>query len=393
MCVTLKTNLKENYSPLYYLGSLGAGGLSISVYMYLMFMIEHPKTPMATFEYIFPKLTEGSFVSLLVAFAFVGILYFAYVHFRLLVWNIKEYGIFKRTKAYEELKKSNAEVTLMAIPLTYAMTINVCFVLGATFVPSLWEVVEFMFPLAIMGFLGVGAYGLRLYGDYIARLLTKGDFDFSKNNNFSQMLPVFTFSMVSVGLAAPGAMSHYVGVSAVGLFFSILFMSLAIILLIKTLLLGFKSMYEHGLNTEGAGTLWIMIPVATLLGIAMIRISFGLVHNFSQEPSGSFLFMFSSFIVGLQIIVGLFGYTFMRKMNYFDTYVKDSSKKSAATLGLICPGVAFFVFGMFFIFFGLLNNGVVEKFSFPYFLVLLPFVLIQLKTMQVFFKLYKKLLT
>jgi len=47
---------------------------------------------------------------------------------------------------------------------------------------------------------------------------------------------------------------------------------------------------------------------------------------------------------------------------------------------------------MFFIFFGLLKNGVVEIFSIEYFIVLLPFVFIQIKTVQIFFKLFKKLI-
>ncbi len=387
----LKSNLKEGYSPLFFLASLGAGGLSVAIYMYLMFMIEHPKVPLATFEYIFPLVKEGNFVSLLIIINILLVLLFSFIHFKLLFWNIKEYKIFKTTQKYKELKASNDEVTLMSIPLTLAMTINVCFVLGAALVPGLWGVVEYMFPLAIGAFLAVGIYGLKIYGDFITRLVISGGFDFEKNSNFSQMLAVFAFSMVSVGLAAPGAMSHYVGVSAIGLFFSIFFMILSIVLLLKSMFLAFKSMYRYGISPESAGSLWMLIPIATLLGIALIRISFGLVHNFDQEPSPSFLFMFSSAIVSFQIIIGLFGYKVMKTLGYFKDYLY-SDVKSAAALGLVCPGVAFFVFGMFFIFFGLLKNGIVDIFSVEYFIVLAPFVLIQLKTIQVFFKLSKKLL-
>ena len=62
------------------------------------------------------------------------------------------------------------------------------------------------------------------------------------------------------------------------------------------------------------------------------------------------------------------------------------------TLYNIYPGVAFFVFGMFFIYFGLLKNEVFEIFSLGYFIVLAPFLFIQIKTMQIFYKLSKKLL-
>ena len=44
----------------------------------------------------------------------------------------------------------------MAIPLTFGMTMNVFFVLAATLIPGLWSVIEYIFPLAIMGFLIIG---------------------------------------------------------------------------------------------------------------------------------------------------------------------------------------------------------------------------------------------
>jgi hypothetical protein len=47
----------------------------------------------------------------------------------MLVWNLKRYFKFKKTEDFQILKKGNAEVTLMAEPLTFAMTINVTFIL------------------------------------------------------------------------------------------------------------------------------------------------------------------------------------------------------------------------------------------------------------------------
>lgn len=389
--MNLRNNLKEEYNPLYFLASLGAGGLSASIYMYLMFMIKHPKTPMTTFEEIYPVLISGSIASLFVVIALFGIVLFAYLHFRLLFWNIKEYKLFKKTQSYKTLKTTNNEVSLMAMPLTFAMTINVCFVLGATFVPKLWSIVEFMFPAAILGFIIVGLFGLKIYGEFIARVITVGGFDFEKNSNFAQMLAAFAFAMVSVGLAAPGAMSHYIGVSAVALFFSIFFMVIAIIVVLKSMFLGFKSMYRYGVNKEVAVSLWMVLPISTLLGIAFIRISFGLVHNFEDPVSFPSLFMLSAAIVSLQLITGIFGYTIMKKINYFNEYLY-SDKKSIPSLGIICPGVAFFVFGMFFIFFGLIKNDVLTIFSIPYFIVLAPFLFIQYKTIRTYFLLLKKLL-
>ncbi len=42
------------------------------------------------------------------------------------------------------LIRSNAQISIMALPLTYTMSINVGFVLGAVFVPNLWSVVQYL---------------------------------------------------------------------------------------------------------------------------------------------------------------------------------------------------------------------------------------------------------
>ena len=381
--------LKENYTPIYFLSSLGAGGLSVSFFMYLMFLVPHPSVPMATFDFIYPVLLQGSWLSLVSAFSLVFIVGFAFWHFKLLIWNIKEFNAYKTTNAYNELLNSNAEVSLMTIPLTLAMSINVCFVLGAVFVPGLWGIVEYLFPFALLGFMVAGYYAIKIFMTYFSRLLSTGEFDFEKNNNLSQMISIFAFAMIAVGFAAPGAMSHTIQINAIGIFGALFFSSISLLLLVIKLILGFKGMFKYGITAESTPTLWIMIPILTLLGITFVRVSFGLDHHFSNPLENASLFTLTSFVVSLQIIFGLLGYSVMKKLNYFTEYV-NGDKKSPVSFALICPGVAFFVFGMFFVNFGLTLNGVMDKYSIGYFIMMLPFIFIQYKTIIVFFKLKNK---
>ncbi len=386
-------DLKEQYSPLYFLSSLGAGGLSVAFYLYLFFMVEHPKTPLATADQIFPLIAQKNFVSLLILICFGIIIYLAYLHFRLLIWNIREYGLYKKTDAFEELKNSNNEVSLMAIPLTYAMTINVCFVLGATFVPKLWTVVEYLFPFALAGFFLVGVYAMRLFLDYAVRLIVDKGFDFVNNNNLSQMIAIFAFGMIAVGLAAPGAMSHHKEISAIGLFLSVFFSSISISLIILKITLGFKSILELGISREASVSLWIMIPILTLLGITFVRYTFGFAHNFdySKDVSGSWMFLLTSGILSLQLMFGLLGYYTMKKLDYFNEFIY-SEKKSVISYAIICPGVAFMVFGFFFIHMGLVLNQVIQQFSIAYFVIMTPFTFIQFRTLLIMFRLNRKML-
>ena len=53
----LKKNLCSDYNPLYFLASLGAGGIAVTFFMYPMFMIPHPDTPLVTFKHLYQVLT------------------------------------------------------------------------------------------------------------------------------------------------------------------------------------------------------------------------------------------------------------------------------------------------------------------------------------------------
>lgn len=154
---------REKFNPMCFLSSLGAGGLSVSFFIYLFFLIPHKDTPLVTFNHIYPRLMEGSLASFGIAFCLVFILAFAFFHFKLLIWSVKQFKVYKTTQSYESLKNSNAEISLMTIPLTFAMTINVCFVLGAVFVPNLWSIVEYMFPFALIGFAVAGYFALKIF--------------------------------------------------------------------------------------------------------------------------------------------------------------------------------------------------------------------------------------
>lgn len=390
--MSLRKDLGTTYSPLYFLAALGNGGLAISFFIYLMFLVPHPDTPMVTFEAIVPNLTGGNLpMAALIVVSAIAMLVLAFRHFWLLAWNIREYLGFKRTPAYEALLQSNGEISLMAIPLTLAMSINVVFALGVVFVPGMWNIVEYAFVLPLIGFLLVGLYALRIFGSFFSRVLSTGSFDCARNNNLSQMLAVFAFSMVGVGFAAPAAMSHNIITAALGAFGSIFFVSAAVLLGLMVFVLGFRSMLEHGVSKDASTSLWIIIPILTLLGIAFIRLSHGLHHHFDSHSGPATTFVMLSAFVSIQILFGGLGYLVMKKIGYYEEYVSGTGK-SAGSYALICPGVAFFVLGMFFVNAGLAQTGVIQKLSIPYFVLMLPLVYIQVKTILVMLKLDRKLL-
>ncbi|MEA3409983.1 MAG: hypothetical protein U9R74_00390 [Pseudomonadota bacterium] len=388
----IKRRLGEQYTPLYFLAALGAGGMAVTFFLYLMFMVDHAGMPMVTFDHLYPLLVgENVVVASLVGAGMVFILAFALLHYRLLLWNILEYRRFRKTDRFLEVRASNDEITLMAIPLTLAMSINVSFIVGAVFVPGLWAYVETLFPFAIAAFLAVGAYALKIFTEYLSRVFTNGDFDFDRNNHLGQMVGIFAFAMVAVGLAAPGAMSHHIEVNATGMFFAILFTSIATVLGVIKLVLGFKFMFRMGISEVASPSLWLPIPILTLMGITLVRLNFGLDHGFNEPVSKPDLFVLTSTVISLQVLFGVVGYAVMKRLGYFREYVRGD-KSHVGSYSLICPGVALFVFGMFFVNFGLVHNGLLDRFSVAYFVMLAPLVFLQIKTLATLLTLNRKLL-
>lgn len=67
----------------------------------------------------------------------------------------------------------------------------------------------------------------------------------------------------------------------------------------------------------------------------------------------------------------------MKKNGYF----KEQSDPSSS-FGLICPGVALFVLGMFFIHCGLVKTDIATAYSYVHFTLIVVPALAQLKTVQ-----------
>jgi len=189
--------------------------------------------------------------------------------------------------------------------------------------------------------------------------------------------------MVSVGLAAPAAMSHTPLTSGIALTLSVMFLTFAVVLAAIQMVLGLRSMMLHGVSTEGAASLWIMVPIMTLFGITIFRLRMASAHNFGMDihPLGTLAIL--TVLVSLQIGFGAIGYQVMKATGYMRTFVHTHTPP-AHTFALICPGVAFFVLWNFFINKGFVACGLMDKFDLVWFLSYIPAVLVLGKTLQVY---------
>lgn len=385
-----RNRLGENYHPMYHLGALGSGGLAISFFLYLNFLLPH-ESGIISFDQLWPVLTgQPSMKALWIGLCLALVLGLAALHFSLMIWNTREFARFKKTKAYEKLRNSSAEITLMAVPLTMAMTVNTLFVSASLLIPGLWEVIEYLFPLAMLAFLAIGVYALRILGDYFVRMLLHKGYNFEQNNSLAPMVSIFALSMIAVGMAAPAAMSHVREVVAVSIALSAFFATSAALLMVVMLVIGFHTMLEHGIRVEAAPSLWLMIPITTLLGITFMRTSHGMGEALGGHVSPAETYVVVMAIFAVQLIFGMIGYTVMKRLNYFHDFI-HGDRIQATTYALICPGVAFPVFGLFVVKFGLLGNLLFSMWSLPHYLFTLPFLVVQLITLRVLVKLVRRL--
>lgn len=384
-------NIKTEYSPLYFLASLWAWWLAVSFFMYLMFLTKH-STSIPTFDTLkvyFDTMQRPYIIMILLAG--IWIIFFSIMHIQLLIGNIKKIIEFKKSINYKNIKNDNNEVNLMTIPLTLGMSINIIFIVFAVFVPWLWKIVEYLFPFSILAFLSIGIYALKLLGDYYTRIITQWWFDHDKNNNLSQLIATMAFAMIWVGLAAPAAMTQIKLTSGIALFFSIFFFVISAILLIINIVLWFKSIFKKWLNIESAPSIWVIIPILTLWWITLIRQEHSLSHIFGAHIPSAILLLITTTIISIQLFFGFIWYKALSANKYFKEYL-NWNKKSPWTYSLICPWVALFVFSFFFIEKWLVLNGILTKFSIFYFMLLIPMIYLQFKTIKVLFSINKSLL-
>lgn len=387
------SNAGPAWTPMHFLASLGAGGLAVSFFMYIMWMTPHAGQPIPSFTTLNAAFASGDiWMKALIAISVTGIAVFSALHYWLLSWNLSRFAKWHPSEQAIAMRQGNAGSSIMAAPLTFAMAINVAFIVGAVFVPGLWEISELLFPLALVAFAATGIYALRIFGSFMTDRLVNGGFDCAKNNSLAQMLSVFAFAMVGVGFSAPTAMSHNQTVSIIGFIGASLFITMAIMFGLLFFVMGMRSMFENKANPETVPTLWVVIPFITVVGIALYRMNMALEHNFGGEWQLGDRFFFLITLFSIQLAMAFVGYGVIRRTRYFETYVTGPAK-SPGSFTLICPGVALFVFANFVINAGLVSLGVVSKFSIAYVALYLPLVALQVFTIAVFFKLMRKLIT
>lgn len=357
----------DTWQPLYFLASLGAGGLAVTFFMYLMFWVPHPGQPVPVFEDIMAAFISGGLpMKAAIVVAVTGIAGFAFLNVKMLVWNLARYFEFKKTESYTKLVNSNGETQLLAMPLALAMSVNAGFIIGLVFVPGLWSVVEYLFPFAMIAFALIAYLAFRQIGDFLGRVLSEGGvFDVIANNSFAQLLPAFALAMTAVGMAAPAAMSTVALTVGLSLIASVVLGTIAGLYAVVAAIVAFNSMLHHGTAKESAPTLMVVVPILTVLGIMALRQDHGLHTTFETHGGAADDLLLTTTILAIQGVFLALGLLVLRRQKYADSYLRGNGN-SAGAYALVCPGVALSVMLQFWINKGLVGAGIIAKFGVAY---------------------------
>ncbi|RNE48097.1 TsoY family (seleno)protein [Corynebacterium alimapuense] len=394
-------NLGEKYSPLYFLAALGFGGMSVFFFMVFMHITPHPGQIMPSYETIRDAYVTGSaFIRTAIVVGYIGMSLMLLIHFALLFWNLRELKIYRGTKAYQALRSSNAEVTMMAIPLTLGMSINGLFVAAMAMIPGLSTILPALMPVALLAYGSVGVLAIYFMTIYLRRVIAAG-FDFKANGGMNQLLAAFSFAMVAVGFAAPAAMSTETWIVLVGLLGSLFFGIISVLLLSIFMPIGALSMMRYGLSMQNSATLWLPVPMMTLLAITFLRDRHGLQTLADLGPAGAqehastsvyVMAILGAVIMSQLAFLGL-GHMVMRRNGFYREFVFGRETASPAAFTLVCPGVALSVLSMFFLKVGLVNNGLIEAFSAAYYLYLAVVAVVALMTLGLAVTLFRNQLS
>lgn len=367
-----------NWSPLHFLAALGAGGMVITFFMFLMFWVPHTGQPIPVYNdwMSYFQITNPGKQALII-FALTGIIIFGYLHYWWLLLNFKNYRQYTTNGDVEKIIGTNAHTQLLAMPLTYAMSINVSFLIAAVFIPGLWNIIEWLFPISILIFVLLGIWASRIYLGFFGHILQHGSFDNSSNNSLAQLLPSFAFIMIGVGLSAPAALSHNKMIIGISCILSLFFITTALLLGLIKLIIGMNDMFKEGASLASLPTLWVIIPILTTAAIAIMRLNHGL-HTLELSHGGS-NFVLLVIVFSLQIMFVLMGLAVMQRMSYFKLLF-ERKENSPVTFALICPGVALVVMGHFIINNVMVASGIISKFDVVYVGLSFSLIVLQLIT-------------
>ncbi len=333
---------KKPFSPLIFLASLGAGGISVMPFAFFQYSVPHGKGLINVTQIdhaALPVLKQALFFSLeavMVVFTLIHLVSTFILLKGLVRWvKSEEYSDF----IHDPLKNAG----ILAPFISIAMTMNVFIGPVRFFILPMASNLQVMMLPALIGWSLIWVFLLRME----IKLLTisfEKSFDVNKIN-FGWLLHPFALGMVTVIGTGIAAMAKSANIAHIAAFMSFVSGSMGLFLLIVKLISLFKSHFaaEGMPEKQFLPSFLIIIPNITLYAISFFRMGHYFGHHWNAHPgvfstvaiTGAFAFETWYMLFGLSLLRNYFKKHFFKKEFYVTQW------------GLVCPFVAYAVLGGF----------------------------------------------
>ncbi len=332
------------FSPMQFLGALGAGGIAVAPFAIMQYVFPHPKG-LVTQEQIHSAASNlagwqsalvGPFESIMIVFAVL--------HLLLMAWMLPKFLAGRLRGDYRSMAENPLSgAQLLAPHLAIAMSFNVFIGVARYFLPVLQSSFQDMMLPALLAWLVLLAFTLKgvyaqLHGAFVRQ------FDL-REAHFGWMMLPFALGMVSVVGSGIAALAKNPQVAHAAAFFTLMGATGAMFLLVVKQVTLMQVHYQKpGIpDRQLLPSVLSVVPILTVLAIVGFRLShYAHVHlGFHMEWAGPVLvaavFAFQTFYLG-------FGLTLLK-----DFLVSDLRRSEfyPGLWGLVCPFVAWAVLGAF----------------------------------------------
>jgi hypothetical protein len=333
---------KENFNPLIFLMSLGAGGISVIPFAFLQYTFEHPA---GLVQYV--HIDHGA-LSLEQMILFRGLelmmVLFAAIHLILSAIMLPKLISWIRSPRYHELMADPLKNAAIVAPFISAiMTMNVFIGPVRFFVPWFADNLQmFMLP-ALIFWAGLWVWLLKVEFKLLKSTFEKS-FDVNKIS-FGWLLHPFALGMLTVTGTGIAAMSKDVGVAHTAAFMSIISGSMGFFLLLVKLNAIFKSHFAQTSlpDKQFMPSFLIVIPNITLYAISVYRLG----HYFDVQFDAhlhALVVVFMTLAFAFETWYMMFGLSMMS--DYFKKHFFNK-EFYITQWGLVCPFVAYAVLASF----------------------------------------------
>ncbi len=337
----METNNKaNNFSPLVFLASLGAGGIAVMPFVLMQYTVEHGPGLITRAGLWATGLSGLNAFYYFLEAIMVG---FAGIHFILTIYFLAKLFKWLKTDKFKTLLNDPLKNTALLAPLiSILMTMNVFIGPLRYFLPVFSNNFQSLFLPAMLFWSALFVFILYTEIKLLGISFSKG-FDINKIN-FGWLLHPFLLGMLTVVGTGIAAMAQNESIANAAAFMSLISGSMGLFLLLVKMIVIFKSHFAApGLpEKQFLPSFLIVIPNITLFAISAFRFGHFLEHHRGFDL-GAYFYLVTGIAFAFEVWYMLFGVSLL--INYFK---KNHFKDFYVTQwGFICPLVAFVVLGAF----------------------------------------------